>query len=367
MRSLASSSNLQGAESAKREVIEALSGKERVFIIHHWDGDGLCSASLLKEGLREKFGAEVENCVPDIVTYLIDDFVIRSIERFSPDAIVVADLGIPPSEYDRLQEKFSVPVVVIDHHRQETTPSKVVFYNPVVLFGEDVPSTTLLVDRILDNEVSLRTVVGIVGDLGLQRVGEHPIFSLVRGFLEKRGINLETVDRCKTLMEAAYRIGKREETIKVVDKLIEYGDDVERILSDEEWNRYLEMFEKEWERLSSREPEKLRENVLYLHVKTDCIVTSVLARKIAFENPGKVAVVVNEYLSMPYAQIYVRRYKMDLDLSVLIRKIRSGAVDVISVGGKKEVMGVIAEKGRLDEVLNFILENLPPEAHRHQS
>ena len=79
-------------------------------IIHHWDTDGICSASLIATVL-DYLGESWKNVTPPIGLFEFDDRVWKEIER-STDVFVV-DLNVP-----ELVKKINRKITFIDHHIQ---------------------------------------------------------------------------------------------------------------------------------------------------------------------------------------------------------------------------------------------------------
>lgn len=82
--------------------------RKRIIIVHHNDGDGICSAALFALTLKRLGNFPLEIISPEHVEF--DDSITRAFEEKKPNVAVVLDLPL------QLVPKIKVPALVIDHH-----------------------------------------------------------------------------------------------------------------------------------------------------------------------------------------------------------------------------------------------------------
>ncbi|MEF8874707.1 MAG: DHH family phosphoesterase, partial [Candidatus Thermoplasmatota archaeon] len=133
-----------------------------LLLFHHWDTDGITSASLLLESLTER-DVEIETFTPSIGNYLIDSADRERIEEIDPDEVVVVDMALPEDSISFLKEFGSVRIY--DHHLQDKHDVEL-HHNPIIegATPEEYPSATWVVTDHLDREFDFLSVLGAFGD-----------------------------------------------------------------------------------------------------------------------------------------------------------------------------------------------------------
>ena len=96
-------------------------------ILHHWDTDGICSAALLLDYLKDK---KIVNKTPEIGNYYITPKELEVFTKY--DYIIIADIAFPTSDIDILSRNSKV--VIFDHHLSPEI--KNVFQHNPILHGE---------------------------------------------------------------------------------------------------------------------------------------------------------------------------------------------------------------------------------------
>lgn len=299
-------------------------------ILHHWDTDGICSASLL----MDVYGRQ-ENFTPSIGNYFLDEEDLKELRKY--DKIIVADMNL--SNAERLCD-FS-EVKIYDHHIAKRVDCAD-HINPY-LRGERYPSATLLIYKEFALPLDNRVVLGMVGDVG-KKILERREKEVVEKYMKKSGHSFGELVRAAELLDSSYKMMKREEVIENVF----IADDMETILKSEKLIRNQEILDKEIEEMVS-----IREDVGKLAVvrmRTEHHIISAVARRIAWDI-GKNALVMNERSDRD--EIYLRSPNMDLSRYIEIAKKRG-----YNAGGKKEVMGVVLPKGEGKQFFDFLMEEL---------
>ena len=88
-------------------MLKKLKGKG--ILIHHWDTDGICSASLLLEQLSNK---NVINKTPELGNYYLTEEELENYSKYN--FVIVADMSLPEDNILRLAK--NARVMIFDHH-----------------------------------------------------------------------------------------------------------------------------------------------------------------------------------------------------------------------------------------------------------
>src|SRR4030042_4784127 len=132
--------------------------KGKGLLMHHWDADGICSASLMLEHLKDK---SLVNKTPGLGNYYLSEEELGAYSKF--DFVIVVDMNLPEDNILRLSKKAKV--MIFDNHLGRE--NKEVFHHNPVIKGQNPdewPSTSWIVNVFLGNEVNLFSLLGIVGD-----------------------------------------------------------------------------------------------------------------------------------------------------------------------------------------------------------
>ncbi len=300
-------------------------------ILHHWDTDGICSASLL----MDKFGKD-ENFTPKIGNYFLDEEDLSALRGH--EKIIVADMSLGnASDICDFAE-----LTIYDHHITEKVECAKAHINPY-LRGETYPSATLVIREELGLPVDHRVILGMVGDVG-KKIFDRPQAGIVERYLKESGRTFEEMERAALLLDSSYKMFNRQE---VLDNVF-ISHDLDAILNSDRLNENQEILEKEIEEMVSRAEDV--GNITVLRMRTEHHIISAVARKIAW-GLGKTALVLNEKSDRD--EIYLR--SPDTDVSAYIRRAKD---EGYNAGGKKEVVGVVLPKGEGSAFFNEIMEEL---------
>ncbi|WP_324735201.1 DHH family phosphoesterase [Thermococcus sp. SY098] len=307
-----------------------------MLIIHHWDTDGITSAALVAKALSL---GEFENLSPPIGEFRFDERIRKAIER--ADTIYVLDLNLPNEVEDVDKE-----TVFIDHHIQPKIENpKVKQINPA-LNGEYAPSASFVVSQYFGiwNEWS---ALGALGDIGKKALEIPKVRELLTGLTGDEALRLVQ------LIDSNYVVMDREGVEKAVEVLLTHS--LKELLEYEPWVKKAEAIEKTInDAIGNLE---LRDGFAVITFESPFNVISKVARKAVWELGYNGAVVVNRDFHGK-AQIYFRIS------SKLAEKIYMGGIISalkergFNAGGKREVLGCICEKSKVDEVLDIINAHL---------
>ena len=91
-------------------------------IIHHWDTDGICAASML-------YDTTTENMTPKIGNYYLEKDELAWIADNNIDDIKVVDMALHETSLTQLREYSSV--TVFDHHHTKKIEG-ITYINPII-------------------------------------------------------------------------------------------------------------------------------------------------------------------------------------------------------------------------------------------
>ncbi len=309
-------------------------------IIHHWDTDGITSASLVALVL-DYLGESWENVTPPIGVFDFDERIWKEIKR-STDVFVV-DLNVP-----ELVEKIDRKVTFIDHHVQpKIEKPNVEHINPIIegKSERDYPSASWVVSDHFSVWSYLSTL-GAIGDVGRR------IFDWNRKAMEllaEFGLRKEDAMKLVSMLDSNYIVMDREGVERAVQTII--GSEPKELLENEEWLKNLGMIEKEvWRALNNIEA---CGGYTRIEFSSRFNVISKVVRKAVWVMGYDVVLAINRGFG-EYGQIYLRvkpELAGDVDIPAIIERLKLRG---FNAGGKREVMGLICPRERLDEALDII-------------
>jgi single-stranded DNA-specific DHH superfamily exonuclease len=324
-------------------MFEELTGKG--LIIHHWDTDGICSAKLILEKLKDK---EVANKTPTLGNYYLTEEELEQYTKY--DFVIVLDMNLPEQNILRLAE--NAKVMIFDHHLGNVI-TQVFHHNPVIK-GENpdkYPSASWIVNDYLGNDVNLYALLGIIGDHE-QKIKNNPEFSKkIDDFCQQNNLTFEDLHKMVYLLDTNYKIGDKVAVEKAPRSLLEMQNS-EEILNNSTWNQNLDNLNNEMNKILEMPNEKIND-IIFKKINTPYNIISTITRKVAWDS-GKNTLVINTGYFEDKDQIYMRSKK---DAAPIIKR---GKDLGFKCGGKKEVLGAIVPKDKtnmfVEEIILF-LEN----------
>jgi len=322
-------------------MFEKLQGKG--ILIHHWDTDGICSAKLLLEKLKDK---NIINKTPELGNYYLTD---EEVERYSEfDFVIVADMALTENNINKLAK--NAEVMIFDHHLGKVYEN--VFHHNPVIKGEspdDYPSASWIVNDYLGNEINLFAILGIVGDHE-QKIKNNSKFSkIIYDFCKTKDLSFEDLHQMVYLLDTSYKMGKKEEVEKAPHQLLKINSGKE-ILENPILNQNLNNITTEMNKILAS-PGEESNDIILKKINTSYNIISTVTRKVAWDS-GKNTVVVNAGFFDDKDQIYMRSKK---DAAPIIKR---GKELGFKCGGKKEVLGAIVPKDKSESFVQEILEFL---------
>ncbi len=309
-------------------------------IIHHWDADGICSASLVAS-ILDYLGESWRNLTPPIGLYEFDDRIWRGIERATD--VFVVDLNVPD-----IVQRIDRRVTFIDHHIQpKILKHNVEHVNPIIegKSEKEYPSASWVVSDYFSFWSYLSTL-GAIGDVGRR------VFDWNRKAMEllaEYGLKKEDGMRLTSLIDSNYVVMDRRGVEEAVRVILE--SEPGELLENERWLRNVSRIEKEvWRALNNVERSK---KFTKIEFKSRLNIISKVARKAVWVMGYDVVLAVNRDF-WDEGQIYLRikpKLAESVDIPKIIEELKARG---FNVGGKREVLGLVCPKERIDEALEII-------------
>ena len=328
-----------------------LANYKTALIIHHWDTDGIVSASLLTDNLPN---ARVQNTVPRIGAYQLTDSIFVEASK-GWEAIIVADIRLPDSDFEKLVSIGNGHVILYDHHLGRELPGVFSVKDSALLAGGIAfPSTSWLVKESLGLPISLRSLLGIVGDKGRLELPDPKTRHEVEDYLRELKLDEPTLAQISDLLDSSARIGDKMLVEDAVNQLSKSAEDPYVLLRNEVWQRNAAILNEEIEtQMLVRDELKDGIAVKRFHSKFD--IVSAVARKMAWSGKYRAAVALNSGFLQDRDQLYVRKGTGSLDSKAIIRLAHDNGY---SAGGKDEVVGTVLPKAESQWFLEQVLTTM---------
>ncbi len=324
-------------------MLEKLKGKG--LLIHHWDTDGICSAKLILEKIKEK---HIRNVTPLIGNYYITEEELRRYSEYK--FIIIVDMSLPVDNVLKLAKKSQV--MIFDHHLGVVI-DQVFHYNPIIK-GENLdlyPSASWIVNDFLKNKVNLYAILGIIGDHEQKIKNNFNFNKKIIQFCRENNLSFNDLLKMVYLLDSNYKIGDKKAVEQAPYELLKIINPQE-ILQNKIWNKNLKQLDDEIINILKKPNEKI-DNIIFKKIDTTYNIISTITRKIFWET-GKDTLVINTGFFNDKDQIYMRSKK---NAEPIIRK---GKELGFKCGGKKEVLGAVVPKDKtnifIEEIMLF-LEN----------
>ncbi|MCK5458371.1 MAG: DHH family phosphoesterase [Thermoplasmatales archaeon] len=322
-------------------MLEELQGNG--LLIHHWDTDGICSARLLLEYLKDK---DITNKTPGLGNYFLTEDELKEYSAF--DFVVVADMSLPKENILTLAKNSEV--AIFDHHLGPVI--KEVFHHNPIIKGEDpnkYPSASWIINSYLKNPVNLFAILGILGDHE-KRILNNSIFSkIIDDFCKENNLTFDDLLNMVYLIDSNYKIGDRTEIENMPHLFLKIKDHND-ILNNSKWNKNLKELNNEISKQLKMPAEEIN-GLILKKIHTPYSIISTITRQISWKSK-KDTLVINTGFFSDSDELYVRSSK---NLEPMIMR---GKNLGFKCGGKKEVLGSIVPKDQTDSFVKEILEFL---------
>ncbi len=333
----------------------SLPAVEKAVVVHHWDADGISSAAQVTLDLQEK-GTEVRNMTPTLGNFFLEKEELDEISAFAPAIVIVVDICIAENRVREMVDCLDAPVWIFDHHKIDPI-DYIVHVNPIARKADPAkyPSASHLISRWLGRKDDLLTYLGVAGDWEEKAMKLGPVFNQMEKVLAENGLSFPDLQRLVSLIDASYKIGKKEKVEEAVSVLMQKNV-VKAVEFRKDWQEDLFEVDKLIYEAIKKPLQEGPGNVKRLEISSKASIISPVTRKLAKDNPGETVMVVNSGYFDARNQIYVRTTDENVDLSQLIDALRPWA---FSVGGKKEVAGIVIEQdemGKLEKEMERVLK-----------
>ncbi len=314
-----------------------------ILILGHWDADGICSTVKFRQYINK----DAEYYTPPIGSYTVPMGEFSYLSGF--DYIVVLDIAVRDDNLGDIADATDSDILVLDHHFH-LSRENAIYIDPSMENGERFYSNTLLLDHLLEKDMDILTVLGLVGDLGM-KIREKDIFIEASKVLEENRLSLEDVYKIVLLIDSNHIVNDRNAVKEAVEKISGYLDDPRMMLEDSDWlNRYEDAIA-EINRLSSDDGLERGSKWIYKEFSSNYYIISRVGRRISSRYRGLVTIVVNKGFFPRHAQVYIRTNQFPLETYRLINyALSKGYV----AGGKDTVMGAIVPKDDLDAFITLV-------------
>ena len=307
-------------------------------IVHHWDTDGVTSAALLVRALKlEGF----TNMTAPIGEFGFDGRIWDAIKR--AERLYVLDFNVPNEV-----EKVKVPTLFIDHHTQPEIKNPLVEQVNPSLEGGYYPANSLVVSEHF-GIWNAWSALGVVGDIG-EKAFE---LDVVNELLRKANLSRTEALRLVELIDSNYIAMERKAVEEAVAVLLE--SEIKDLLEYEPWIKKADAIREAIESALSSVEEG--NGFAFVEFESPFNVISKVARKLVWERGYRGAVVVNRNFHGK-AQLYFRISPEEaerIDMGEVIARLRGLGTNA---GGKREVLGCVCEKDKIEDALAIIEEYL---------
>ncbi|MEM2145444.1 MAG: DHH family phosphoesterase, partial [Candidatus Jordarchaeaceae archaeon] len=228
--------------------IKQVKNYEKGLIIHHWDVDGISSATLFLEYLQKiKKELIVENYTPTIGNYFLEDIEIDRISSQNYHFIIIVDINFPKNNILKVKNASRAEIFYFDHHIQEKI-EEVYHFNPIIegINGEKYPSASWFVNDYLGNPLNINAILGAVGDNEIKLKNMKDIYKVISNFIETLGISFEDLLVMTELIDSNYKVGDRKSVLEAPFLLMK--NDPKIILEHSTWKKNFEKLRKEIEK-----------------------------------------------------------------------------------------------------------------------
>ncbi len=125
-------SELPGADTAARRILDGIEAKERIVIYGDYDADGMTASAILIRCLR-LLGGNVHSFVPNRIDdgYGLNDDALARIAREGATLVVTVDCGIASISQALTAKRLGMDLVITDHHQfGSTLPEAIALVHP---------------------------------------------------------------------------------------------------------------------------------------------------------------------------------------------------------------------------------------------
>ncbi len=336
-------------------------------IIHHWDADGVISATTLANYIGQ--GIDFES--PPFKYNLDKNYLeILSLKSESHDIIIIVDLNLPSKVLAEISSITNKPVISIDHHTTNDIPKSlsIVYYNPAKNGDPEGlwPSAAHVVAILTGIYDPLLISSSIAGDLDNEAKNNR----IFKKYMDEIGLDPEKdfdiPKDCAMQIWGAEALGKID-IIKNLPSVLAYGgiDPCAALMRDPVLTTLRNEAEEELNNLINKADTQLEKITDYFYavmINGNGRLISKISRTLASKYPNRLIMVGYLAKSTNDASIYIRTKRNDINFSKISEKIK---ILGYQVGGKSQinnnVIGVEIKPESLSEAYSNIVEIIKKE------
>ncbi|AFZ70394.1 single-stranded DNA-specific exonuclease [Caldisphaera lagunensis DSM 15908] len=336
-------------------------------IIHHWDADGVISATTLASYIGQ--GIDFES--PPFRYSLDKNYLeLLSLRSENHDVVIIVDLNLPSKALMEISVSTNKPVISIDHHTTNDIPKSlsIVYYNPAKNGDPEGlwPSAAHVIALLTGTYDPLLISTSIIGDLDNEAKNNR----IFKKYMDEIGLDPENdfniPKECAMQVWGAEALGKID-IIKNLPTVLAYGgiDPCAALMRDPVLTMLKNEAEEELSNLISKADAQLEKVFDYFYavlINGNGRLISKISRTLASKYPDKLIMIGYLAKSTNDASIYIRTKRNDINFSAISEKIKKLGYQV---GGKNQannnVIGVEIKPESLNEAYNNIVEVIKKE------
>ncbi len=342
-----------------------LSTKCNVYIIHHWDIDGISSAVLVTQYLNTIGDFNISYILPEIGTYRLQTDKSNGnivLPDKKPDICFILDYSVPEKDIISLQKELNAPVVIYDHHiRNSVRGENIFFYNPVANGDSSSkwPSCTWVLKKLLELELNDLIVIGVAGDMEERFLPEgFNGFSEIKQYLNCSTDRYRVYVAAKNLIDIHYKENDKELLREMPEYLLKVNGSPDAIMEEKGWAEKHKLHYVEIENYIKQPPFENIGNKLQVYmIDTDKNIVSALTRRFAAAVECNYVMVINKGFFNNKSQIYVRRADWDKESSVVVFDEAALSLSA-EVGRKEDVVGIIIDNSKVNDYIDMVKKGI---------
>lgn len=353
------------------DYLKNCTSEDEIKILHHWDMDGVASATIISKILRKERGREADDvAIPLKRAYHLSEEEKEKLKNF--DKLIVLDFNLQADELEELN-KF-IDVLVVDHHDFDRVP-EVSFVNPRE-FDADVyvPCSKICLDIAesfgLKDELRWIAGMGVIQDFGVDSCPE--LFEKLEReydtYLPKDLSQHELAKNCEygryasVLNIKPYRDSRHYS--KLAYKALMNSDDLMELEAQEEYRQvyevYLEMqdeFNKMVENYEEEREINRDKMVIFFEIDSEFNITSSISTNMSTKTPEWIHLVLQKDEEV---NISARCQSGRVNLGEIMENslpedaVKEGA----EAGGHRNAAGASMDLKYYDEFRKNLLENV---------
>ncbi|MFO7794061.1 MAG: DHH family phosphoesterase [Candidatus Nanohaloarchaea archaeon] len=343
----------------------------KIKILHHWDMDGVASATIISKILEKQRGRPAEDVsIPLERAYHLSEEEKEELKKF--DKLIVLDFNLKADELEELNE--FIDVLVVDHHEFDRRPD-IPFVNPRE-FDADiyVPCSKICLDISaefgLEDELRWIAGMGVIQDFGVESCPE--LFDALNEDYEKylpeelnqhelaknceygryaSVLNIKPYRDSRHFSKLAYQALMNSEDLMEIEAQEEYRKVYEVYLEmQDEFNKMVEDYEED------REIERDK-RVIFFKIDSEFNITSSISTNMSTKTPDWIHLVIQ---LDDEVNISARCQSGRVDLGTLLRdSLPEAAVEEgAEAGGHRKAAGASFPREYYEEFKENFIENV---------